>query len=769
MFRLQSVLLVCIFLIIAHQIEAQKVALVLSGGGAKGLAHIGVIKALEENNIPIDYVVGTSMGAIIGAFYASGYSPEEMEELALSKDFYHWVNGKLEDDYNYFFHKKENTASIFQVGLGIDSTFSTSISTKIASDISLNFALSQLLSQASEASHYNFDSLMIPLRAMASEIFTQKSLVLKQGPLEDAVRASMSVPLIYKPIRVDDQYLFDGGIYNNFPLDIAMGEFEPDYVIGSNVSEKIWKEYPKEKDTELIEKSLFLLLLDKSNPELIKEDGLYIEPNIEPYNGVDFTRAKALIDSGYTSTLKILSENNSYEQLQKRTKEEVDKKREEFKARQKELIFKKVEFNGFSSSQKKYLNQFFKLDKKRSLTFEDIKKAYYQIVSEEFFSEVYPRIRYDEETQGFRFTLEGKKNKKLNIDLGGNISTRSFSEIYLGLDYKTFTGPLMEHQLDFYSGRFYQSIGYSTRGYFPGTNFIYLQPEIILNKWDYINSQDLIFNGSPSTILKQIDRKYSLTAGFALGLKFRGEIEGGYVSNNYTYSNSDNLSLYDTLDQTYLKGWKFGIRISANNLNRKFYPSEGKRFCLKGYYFNGEEEYEPGSTSIFGMEKAVYNRKWLIAQLEIEKYFNISKSYSFGWRLNAAISNQPFFSNYYSSMIVAPAFYPLPDSKTLFLKNFRAHNFAGGGIMNVFKVKRNFDIRLEGYAFAPYKSIINKDQLAEYSEPFTDLNFSGTAALVYHSPVGPISTNLNYYDDPNQNWIFYFSFGYLIFNKQSFD
>ncbi len=764
-------ILFCLFFFSCYPSFSQppKVALVLSGGGAKGLAHIGVIKALEEKNIPIDYIVGTSMGAIVGAFYAAGYSPEEMEEIASSKEFINWVNGKLEEDYNYFFHKKSNTSSIFRVGLGIDSTLNTSFSTNLASDISLNFALCQLLCQASQASNYNFDNLMIPYRAMASEIFTQRSVSLNKGSLESAVRASMSVPLFYDPIKIDNQFLFDGGIYDNFPIDVALNEFDPDFIIGSNVAEKIWNEYPYNEDAELIEKSLFLLLLDKSNTELLAEDGLYIGPNIDPFSGVDFTKSAELIDSGFTATIKALNEGNLEKVISPRSKDEVDQRRKEFRAKQKEIIIKEVNFKGFSKSQELYLKQFFKIEKKRLLTFEDVKKAYFQIVSEEFFNEVYPRVEYRDDLQAFSFSLEGKRNKKLNIDLGGNISTRSISEIYLGLGYKTFTGPLMEHQLDFYSGRMYQSLGYKIRGYFPGSNFIYLQPEIILNKWDYINSQDLIFGGDPSTILKEIDRKYALTTGFALGLKFRGELEGAYIDNNFSYSNRDNLNLYDTLDDTAFKGWKVGFRVTADNLNRKLYPSEGKRFALKGYYFFGDEFYEPGTTSQFSIGEMHFTRAWMIAQLDIEKYFKVSKSYSLGWRVNAAISNQPFFSNYYSTLIMAPAFYPLPDSKTLFLKNFRAHAFAAGGLMNVFEIRRNLDIRLEAYAFAPYKKIVNNDQFPEYSTAFKDIYLSGTAALVFHSPLGPISTNLNYYDDPKQNWIFYFSVGYLIFNKQSFE
>jgi NTE family protein len=97
--------------------HAQKVGLVLSGGGAKGIAHIGILKALEENNIPIDYITGTSMGGIVGAMYAAGYSPSQIEKIALSKDFQDWVGGRYTSDYSFFFQKKSTNPSILTAKL----------------------------------------------------------------------------------------------------------------------------------------------------------------------------------------------------------------------------------------------------------------------------------------------------------------------------------------------------------------------------------------------------------------------------------------------------------------------------------------------------------------------------------------------------------------------------------------------------------------------------------------------------------------------------
>src|SRR5690606_13881841 len=162
--------------------------------------------------------------------------------------------------------------------------------------------------QASAISNNNFDSLFIPLRVVAADIFTQSEVIIGKGLLSDALRATQTVPFFYHPIRVDGKYLFDGGVYNNFPVNVAIREFNPDVVIGVNVSSKVYEEYPYDSDEKLISQSLLLLLLDKSDPSQLSERGVYIQPNLKGFTAFDFARAKSLIDSGYVQTIRQLDE-----------------------------------------------------------------------------------------------------------------------------------------------------------------------------------------------------------------------------------------------------------------------------------------------------------------------------------------------------------------------------------------------------------------------------------------------------------------------------
>lgn len=255
-------LFVFFFLLLVLQVKAQKVGLVLSGGGAKGLAHIGTLKALEENNIPIDYITGTSMGGIVGAMYAAGYSPSQIEKIALSSDFQNWVSGKYKSDYSFYFQKNSANASVLTAKLAIDTSLRLSFRSNLVNDIPLNFALLELFSQASAISKDNFDQLFVPYRCMVSDVLSQKSITVSKGSLAEAVRATMTVPLIYRPIKLDGKYVFDGGLYNNFPADIMKNEFKPDFIIGANVSSKTFNEYPKNDDRLINRLLVYMFLLN---------------------------------------------------------------------------------------------------------------------------------------------------------------------------------------------------------------------------------------------------------------------------------------------------------------------------------------------------------------------------------------------------------------------------------------------------------------------------------------------------------------------------
>ncbi|MBX2941793.1 MAG: patatin-like phospholipase family protein [Cyclobacteriaceae bacterium] len=762
----RSVSILIIIFFISLSASAQQVGVVLSGGGAKGLAHIGVLKALEENEIPIDYIVGTSMGGIVAGAYAAGMSPEQIEDIALSKEFMNWITGQLEEGYNYQYSKKEDYPSFIRFNISLDSAFGFLLNSSIASDLSLNFALAEMFAQASAISKNNFDSLFIPLRVVAADIFTQTSVVFKNGILSDALRATQTVPFFYLPIKVDNKYLFDGGVYNNFPIDVMERDFNPQVIIGSNVSTKVFEEYPYGEDDKLISKSLLYMLLDKSDPAEVPENGIYIQPSLKPYTAFDFRYAKSMIDSGYQQTLRQIEEIKK-KISDRRTCESVAIKRNIFNSEAVPWVIEDVKYSQFNSKQRNYLNKVFQSGK-RPLNFSDVKKGYYKLVSEDYFKSVYPGIVYDTAAKIFNFRLSRRPQNNFQIDFGGMIATRNISTMFLGLHYYYFNRTLNHSSLNFYAGSFAKSAEVKYRMDLPYFGRFYIEPQVSFNSWDYLEGKDIVVDKFLPTVLDRIDRKVGVSIGFPMGRQYKASLHGFYLNNDDKYINTDVITSIDTLDRMKLNGFRTGISLTTGNLNKKQYASAGKSYSFNADWFSVTENYTPGSTSMItqGLKE---RHSWIRARISLEQYFK-SGFYSSGYIFEGVLSNQPLFVDYQGSLINAPGFYPLQDSKTLFLQNFRAYNYVAGGWRNVFALRNKLDFRLEGYLFKPLEAIVKgQNQEGVLDDSFNKIFFTGTAGLVYHSTVGPISLSFNYYDDRESQLGILLHVGFLLFNKTSME
>ncbi len=754
--------------------KSQKVGLVFSGGGAKGLAHIGVLKALEENNIPIDYIVGTSMGGIVGGMYASGYSPGEIEAIALSSDFQDWVSGSFKNNYRYFFNKKPENPSFLTAKLQVDTGFNFKLRSNLINDVPLNFALLELFGQASVNAGDDFNHLLVPFRCIVADVLSQEMIPVSKGNLPEAIRGTFAVPLVYRPVKVNDKYVFDGGLYNNFPVDVLKKDFQPDYIIGSNVSSKIFNDYPKENDEKLMNRFLVYMFLSKSDSTAIGKNGSYIQPDLTGFSTTNFTPVAELIKRGYDATIADI-DNIKRSIIRRVSSDELLKKRAQFKGSKSQLEFEEILATGVNSKQRKYVETVIKSSITQNPTIEQLKPGYYKLVADDNFETVYPRIRREPHTDGYDFELQVQRQKNFKLDFGGAVSTRPISNAYVGLQYNYLRINSYTFSANFYAGGFYESAQGMTRMDVPGKLPFYLEAEFTYNHWNYFNKSQIFIENIDPTFIEQSDRRSVLKMGMPLSNNGKLELQTGFISFDDKYSPNKRFQFGDILDESSYHGFMAGLNFSKNLLNRRMYANSGSSFQVGVNLYNGTEDYSPGNilrdeVSFSPVSARRESRDWFKAKLSREQYAITSSNYSFGYLTEFVISNKPAFSTFKSTLLSAPAFYPLQDSKSLYLEKFRANTYGALGVKNVFKMTKNLDARAEFYIFQPMEEFeLNKLQSVGYGKLFSKSYLAATAGFVFHTLAGPISLSFNHYDDDQKRFGVMFHAGFLIYNKRSFE
>lgn len=268
-----------------------KVAVVLSGGGAKGLAHIGVLQALEKAGIYPDIVTGTSMGGVVGGLYALGYSADEIEGLTSNLNWGELLGNQMPFEDVAFEEKKFYGRYIVELPI-------IGLSPQLPKGLIEGQNLNSFLSDVTRSAHgiNDFDELPIPFRCVATDIATGTRVILKDGSLAEALRATMAIPSIFTPVEIDNTLLVDGGLVRNFPVQEAI-DMGADIVIGVFVSEDL--------DAKEDLNTLFDILMQAASVmgaydtrEQRKLVNFYIEPDIKGFSTGDFNSARAIIKKG---------------------------------------------------------------------------------------------------------------------------------------------------------------------------------------------------------------------------------------------------------------------------------------------------------------------------------------------------------------------------------------------------------------------------------------------------------------------------------------
>lgn len=280
-----------------ENVERPKVGLALSGGGAKGFAHIGVLKVLEEVGLPIDYITGTSMGAIVGAMYSIGYSPREMERVILSTDWDYLFSDQV--DRKLMTMEQKQWQDRYLTTLWIDG-----LKIKLPSGLITGQNISKMMCSLSIPYHsqIDFHQFPIPFACLGTDLVTGDITVFSRGFLPEALRASMSIPTIFSPMEIGDNIYVDGGIVRNFPV-VDVKEMGADIIIGVNVGDKL---KPREKLDSIIEvMNQSMLIFGSRTGEQSALCDILLEPEFEDNQTIaDFNDARLMINLGEAAARK---------------------------------------------------------------------------------------------------------------------------------------------------------------------------------------------------------------------------------------------------------------------------------------------------------------------------------------------------------------------------------------------------------------------------------------------------------------------------------
>ncbi|WP_133250055.1 patatin-like phospholipase family protein [Marinifilum breve] len=386
-----------------------KIGLVLSGGGAKGFAHVGVLKVIDELEIPIDYIAGTSMGSIIGGFYSIGYSADQIEEMILSQNWDKLLADEISRKYVPFHEKQNYERHVLSFPIKPKGI-------QLPSGIVSGQNVINLFERLSIDYHdvNNFKNLPIPFVCVATDIETGEAVILDKGYLPEAMRASMAIPTVFSPIEIDGRLLVDGGMVNNFPVKEVV-DMGADIVIGVDVQSG-----PKSKEElnsflDIINQTVSLMALNEFKKNIDFVD-VYIKPDINNYSVGSFNEADSLIRKGEEIGRKYIPELKELKEKYQLKKKKIKKYKPPVDSTT--YYVKNIEFEGLNEVSKSLLAGKLNLDTPGEVSLHQLKKGINRSFGSRYFDNV-------------DFKLVGNKTKSLQV----RVKERTTKRFNVGLRY----------------------------------------------------------------------------------------------------------------------------------------------------------------------------------------------------------------------------------------------------------------------------------------------------------------------------------------------
>ena len=434
-----------------------KVGLVLSGGGAKGLAHIGAIKVIEEAGVKIDYIGGTSMGAIVGALYASGYNSHQLDSIFRHLDF----DKLIQDDFSRTsktFYDKED-ADRYVLSLPFDQ-YKISFPQALSGGQKVYNELVELLFPVKDVR--DFSGLPIPFFCMATDIEKGASIVLNSGYLPEAIMASATFPSLFEPMELDGRLLLDGGVLNNYPID-EIRSLGANFIIGVDVQHELSERGSLGSATDiLLQINNFRTVEAMENKSAMTD--IYIRPNIDRFSVVDFDLGTEIALEGRKAAMDQLP---ALERLGLRqAREKIDKKWGGIDKNPSALTISYIEVNGIQNYSDDYVKGKLLFREGHSISFEELKNGINNLAATNNFKTI--RYKMVEKTTGLGLILNLVENtNKTNIRFAAHYDKLYKSAALLNITQKNVLRKDDVASLDFIFGDYirYQFDYYVDKGF----------------------------------------------------------------------------------------------------------------------------------------------------------------------------------------------------------------------------------------------------------------------------------------------------------------
>lgn len=565
---------ICIAKNFAQNIDQKpRVGLVLSGGGAKGLAHIGALKVIEQSGIKIDYVAGTSMGAIIGGLYASGYSPAQLDSIFNQTNFSKLIQDKLPRAAKTFKEREESER--YAISFPFDN-FNLSLPAGISKGQNIYNLLAQLTQHIDTE---DFSQLQIPFFCIATNIETGEEVLLDRGNLAQAMSASGAIPTLFRPVEIDGKLLTDGGVVNNYPISELKSK-SLDYIIGVDVQDSL---YPRQKL-----KSGLDVMAQVNNFRTIKamktkreKTDIYIRPDIKEFSVLSFDEGKIIIANGEKACLE------KYEELVEISKlqdiKEIKKKPLNISD---SLLIGNIEITGNISYPRNYIKGKLRIDTDSKIAYKDLNNGLNNLSATGNFNRITYDLKKLQNNTDLILKLEENKNNTF-LKLAGHYDQLYKTGILINLTHKNLflTNDIIS--LDFVLGdniRYdfnyfidkgkYWSIGLKSR-------FNHIEDNV---DFDFVQQNSNIGEFDVNQIRLEVDdftNQFFLETRILQDFRFRTGVEQKNLkASTQTIGNIIDDEVEATIIEKFNLLSLFG-KLDYDTLDNKFFPTEG-------VFFDGE-------------------------------------------------------------------------------------------------------------------------------------------------------------------------------------